>query len=138
MDDRKKLRKELDDIWREIIYLTYNYTCEICWEELTPVTCNAHHIIGRGNFNVRWDKDNGSLLCYYDHNIAKNAPHYDNEKYLIWLREHRPEGFYENLLRKSGEMGGANKCEISVLTQKKEQMQLELQSLRKLQISMKK
>jgi len=114
---RRKLENELDDLWREIIYLTYDFTCEMCGREMTPEECHAHHIIPRGNFNVRWDLGNGSLLCNYNHNEAPDAPHHDNEKYLEWLKVHRWKGHYERLLRKSGEKGGANKLEILELMQ---------------------
>jgi len=112
---RRKIEDELDDLWREIIYLQYNFTCEICGKKMSPEECHAHHIIFRSNFNTRWDLENGSLLCDYNHNHAPNAPHHDNEKYLEWLKDHRPEGHYEILLRKSGEKGGANKLNIMEL-----------------------
>lgn len=106
---RRKLEDELDDLWRSIIYLQYNFTCEICGKKMSPEECHSHHIIPRGNFNTRWLLENGSLLCNYNHNYAPNAPHYDNRKYLEWLKDHRPEGFYKRLERKAGEKGGANK-----------------------------
>lgn len=109
---RRKLEDELDDLWREIIYLEFNFTCEMCGLKMTPEECHAHHIIFRSNYNVRWDTRNGSLLCNYNHNEALNAPHRDNKKYLEWLKEHRPKGYYEILLRESGEKGGANKLDI--------------------------
>jgi len=127
---RRKIEDELDDLWREIIYLTYNFTCEICGLKMSPEECHAHHIIFRSNFNVRWDLANGSLLCNYNHNYAPNAPHYDNRKYLEWLKDHRPEGHYERLLRKSGEMGGANKLEILELMKLKDQLKYILKEIK--------
>jgi len=123
---RRKLENELDDLWREIIYLKYNFRCEMCGEKLEPNSwnCHAHHIIGRSNFNVRWDEENGSLLCNYNHNHAPNAPHHDNKKYLEWLKDHRPEGHYKRLLRKSGEKGGANKCTILELMQLRNRLRI--------------
>lgn len=108
---RRKIEDELDDLWREIIYLTYNFTCEMCGLKMSPEECHAHHIIFRNNYNTRWYLENGSLLCNYNHNEAPNAPHHDNNKYLEWLKDHRPTGHYEKLVRKSGEKGGANKLD---------------------------
>ena len=119
---RRKLEDELDDLWREIIYLKYDYICEMCGLKMTPEECHAHHIIPRGNFNVRWCLENGSLLCNYNHNAAENAPHHDNTKYLEWLKDHRWKGHYEKLLRKSGEKGGADKCTILELMQLRNQL----------------
>lgn len=114
---RSKVKDELDDLWREIIYMTYNFTCEICGKVMTPEECHAHHIIFRSNYNTRWDLANGSLLCDHNHNRALNAPHFDNKEYLEWLKVHRWRGHYEHLLRKSGEKGGTNKLTILELMQ---------------------
>lgn len=119
---RRKLEKELDDLWRSIIYLQYNFKCEICGKKMIPEECHSHHIIFRNNFNVRWDLENGSLLCNYNHNYAPNAPHHDNGKYLEWLKDHRPKGHYERLVRKSGEKGGADKLEILELMELRNQL----------------
>lgn len=119
---RRKLGDELDDLWRSIIYLQFNYICEICGKKITPEECHAHHIILRGNFNVRWDLENGSLLCNYNHNIAENAPHHDNNKYLEWLKDHRPEGHYKRLVRKSGEKGGADKKAVLELMELRDKL----------------
>ena len=121
---RRKLEKELDDLWREIIYLKYDYTCEMCGKKMTPEECHAHHIIPRGNFNVRWDLGNGSLLCNYNHNGAENAPHHDNVKYLEWLEEHRWNGHYKKLVRKAGEKGGADKQSILELIQLRDKLRI--------------
>lgn len=129
---RRKLEDELDDLWREIIYFQYNFTCEMCGKKMAPEECHAHHIIFRSNYNVRWDRKNGSLLCNYNHNEAPNAPHRDNKKYLEWLREHRWEGQYEELIRESGEKGGANKLEILELMQLRNQLKYIKGSLEKI------
>jgi len=121
--DRRQLHKELDDLWREIIYLKYNFTCEMCGEKMTPENCHAHHVIFRGNYNVRHDLENGSLLCNWNHNFAPNAPHHDNEKYIEWFNLHRPEGLYQKLLIKSNEKGGAKKLEITELLNLKKDLQ---------------
>lgn len=128
---RRKLEKELDDLWREIIYYQYGFACEMCGKKMTPEECHAHHIILRGNFNTRWDLENGSLLCNYNHNYAPNAPHYDNNKYLEWLNDHRPNGHYKKLLRKSGEKGGANKLTILELMALRDQLKCKLNEFRK-------
>ena len=127
--DRRQLHKELDDLWRNMIYLIYNYTCEICGEKMTPENCNAHHVIFRVNFNTRYDLENGSLLCNYNHNFAPNAPHYNNRKYLEWFNLHRPEGLYQKLLTKSNEKGGADKLQIMELLNLKKDLQFKLMEL---------
>ena len=128
---RRKLENELDDLWREIIYLIYNFTCEMCGLKMTPEECHAHHIVFRSNYNTRWDLANGSLLCNYNHNEAPNAPHRDNKKYLEWLKGHRWEGHYEILVRKAGEKGGANKLWLMELMQLRTQLKYTKKELEK-------
>jgi len=90
-----------------------------------------NHIIFRNNYNIRWDRENGSLLCNYNHNQAPNAPHHDNEKFIEWFKIHRPLGLYQKLLNKSGEKGGANKLEILELMQLRNQLKYIKGSLEK-------
>lgn len=126
---RRLLEIDLDELWKRIIYLTYNYTCEVCGKYFPPdpttgssTGAQAHHIISRGNFNVRWDPEDGSLLCRYDHTLSPNSPKRDKTGFINWLREHRREGLYEDLVKRAGESGGAKKRTIMELIELKEEL----------------
>lgn len=126
---RRLLEIDLDELWKKIIYLTYNYTCEVCGKFFPPdpitgssTGTQAHHIIGRGNFNVRWDPEDGSCLCGYDHKLSPNCPHRDKTGFLNWLSKHRREGLYEDLVKRAGESGGAKKRTILKLIELKEEL----------------
>jgi len=72
---RWKLSKQLDTLWAKAVKLRADNRCEI----VTDKRCqnvnglgkghglNAHHMIGRSNYNVRWDVNNGVALCVKHH-----------------------------------------------------------------------
>jgi GrpB-like predicted nucleotidyltransferase (UPF0157 family) len=52
---------------------------------------NPHHIIGRKNYTLRWDRRNGALLCSSHHVFARESTHQDPEWFHDWLEKHRKE-----------------------------------------------
>ena len=85
---KTNLKNKCDDLWKKIIHLK-GY-CEICG---TSYRLNAHHIIGRVNYNLRWDLRNGCLLCVNHHKYGKFAAHENPIWFLNWLKEHRSEDY---------------------------------------------
>ena len=65
---KKSIKKKLDVLWSKIIH--DRGACEVCG---APGK-NAHHIIGRINYALRWDLRNGCLLCIGCHFKAHNNP----------------------------------------------------------------
>jgi hypothetical protein len=57
--------KYLMQLWGLVIH-NRDKVCQWCGK--VEGKLDAHHIFGRISRNVRWDKDNGILLCYYCHN----------------------------------------------------------------------
>jgi len=77
---KKSLKKKMDALWSKII--RSRGSCEVC-----GTACqNAHHIIGRVNYNLRWDLRNGVALCVGCHFKAHNNP----IEFLDYLWEVRP------------------------------------------------
>ena len=63
-NDKKKLIGELDTLWRKIINIKWGHRCAVCRGAGTQ----AHHFFGKKACpSVRWNTDNGVLLCFYDH-----------------------------------------------------------------------
>jgi len=62
----KPIEKKLDGLWFRAVAKRANGNCEIC---CTPTEHPAHHIFGRGK-SVRWELDNGILLCFNCHTKA--------------------------------------------------------------------
>ena len=63
----KRLKKQCDDLWSEIVKLKAGYVCEKCGKGKPDVVLNSHHIITRKIYSTRWLIENGVCLCYRDH-----------------------------------------------------------------------
>jgi len=85
----KTLRDRCDDLWRKII--KRKGRCDKCGSRYG---LEAHHVIGRGNNNLRWDLRNGICLCLECHDQQKAKP----KKFLKWFEQRRPDD-YEYLLK---------------------------------------
>jgi len=78
--------KKLDKKWSELI--RSKGQCEICGK---TESLNAHHIIGRRNYTLRWARQNGCCLCAGHHTFARQSAHQDPEWFHDWLEENRHE-----------------------------------------------
>lgn len=86
----KKLEiKKLDKLWREAIHAR-DGKCQVC--ESTSAL-NAHHVIGRRNHSVRWDLDNGILLCAGCHTFKNLSAHQDPLWFSDWFIKHFSERY---------------------------------------------
>jgi 5-methylcytosine-specific restriction endonuclease McrA len=68
--DRKKTRKQLDDLWAIKVKDRDFHRCHLCYHKGT----DAHHIFekARGD-SVRWDLNNGITLCRECHAWVHNG-----------------------------------------------------------------
>jgi hypothetical protein len=64
----KPIIKILDSLWFAIQRIRFGGICKICGKRTSEP---AHHIFGRG-LSVRWEIDNGILLCRECHIKAHN------------------------------------------------------------------
>lgn len=73
---KKSLDKECLKLWQEVIKKRANYICEypLCRKS---ENLNAHHIITRSNYAVRYDTDNGICLCSGHHSMLTCSAHKD-------------------------------------------------------------
>ena len=94
---RKTLMNKCDDKWRAIIHTKVK--CERC---PNPGT-DAHHVIGRKNFNLRWDIRNGCLLCASCHEFGKFSAKNDPLGFADWFMTSRPEDYFY-LMQKKNEL----------------------------------
>ncbi len=86
-----RMVRDLDRLWRRAILTRAGGICELCGAPHggqasggEPVWVQACHIIGRGDWAVRWDARNGVAgcqRCHYDPNI------------MIWLGETDPRRY---------------------------------------------
>ena len=85
---KTNLRKKADELWRKIIHLK-NY-CEVCG---ISSYLNAHHIISRSNYNLRWEVRNGCLLCPAHHKFGNPSAHGNPIWFISWIKKYRPEDY---------------------------------------------
>ena len=88
----KLLKRKSDVLWSQIIKRV-GY-CEICGG---TNSLNAHHIISRSHYALRYDIDNGICLCAGCHRFNKNSAHNNPVYFMDWFKTKHPER-YEYLL----------------------------------------
>ena len=82
----KRLKKQCDDLWSEIVKLKAGYKCEKCGKGKPDVVLNSHHIITRERKSTRWHVSNGVCLCFHDHFYWA---HVDTEGFREWCQKIR-------------------------------------------------
>ena len=80
---RKTLRKECDDLWSAAVKKRAGYKCERCGK---TKYLQAHHIIPRTNYALRYDLENGVALCRACHLYWA---HKDVIAFTMWIRDKR-------------------------------------------------
>jgi len=78
---------KLDKLWRIAIHERDNEICQVCGNTGN----NAHHVIGRRNRTLRWDLENGIILCPLHHTFGRESAHQDPLWFAKWFEEHYPE-----------------------------------------------
>ena len=120
---RWTLKKRLDVLWAKAVKLLAQNRCEI----VTNKRCqnvngfgkghglNAHHIIGRSNFNVRWDVNNGVALCVKHHVFSIWSAHKNPFWFLQKMIQLRGETWYKTLQAKALRNNGVTKYTMEEL-----------------------
>lgn len=94
---RSTLKNKCDALYRKIIHA--KIYCEKCGNFGT----DTHHVIGRGNYNLRWDIRNGCLLCASCHEFDKNSAKNNPLDFAKWFETTRPDD-YDYLMSKKNEL----------------------------------
>lgn len=90
----KKAKKELDILWSKAIR-NRDENCQRCG---SIGTLQAAHIFSRGNLTTRWDKTNGTTLCYACHiHWAHRRP----VEFTLWIVERLGEVPFNALRKKA-------------------------------------
>ena len=85
----KGLTKKLDDTWSLLVRFRARDKCEVCGSK----SIQAHHIISRGNWRLRWEVRNGVALCEKHHKFDRHmSAHLNPLWFNEWLEEnHKKE-----------------------------------------------
>ena len=87
--NKKHIKKEMSNLW-SLIIRSKGY-CEIC---LNPFgRLNAHHIIGKRNYNLRWDLRNGLCCCVNCHKLSDGSIHDNPITFIKWFKAARPDDY---------------------------------------------
>ncbi|TET08482.1 MAG: hypothetical protein E3J83_03285 [Candidatus Atribacteria bacterium] len=117
------LKKRLDVLWAQAVKVIAQNRCEI----VTDKRCqnvnglgkghglNAHHLIGRSNFNVRWDVDNGVALCVKHHVFSIWSAHKNPFWFLQKMIDIRGKAWYTMIQDRALKNGGIAKHSMEEL-----------------------
>lgn len=79
----KKPFQICDALWAEAVKKKAGYVCEYCGAEKS---LQAHHIISRVHWPIRYDLENGVCLCRYHHLFWA---HREALEFLEWIKDKR-------------------------------------------------
>ena len=69
--DRKKLEKKLEELWKQAVKKKWGNWCSIC---SSSANLHVHHFVHRSKSNnLRYDVENGVVLCARDHLSLHNG-----------------------------------------------------------------
>lgn len=94
---RTKLRKACDNAWSAYIH-TRDMVCQKCGSNKL---LSAHHIIHRVHLSLRWEEENGILLCFHCH---IQVAHKDPTLFTDWLVGFKGKEFVDDLIFRSSQL----------------------------------
>ena len=94
--DKKRVKRELDQLWRDVVILKAGGQCEVCG---TEKNVQAHHMYSRTFITTRFDHKNGVALCPLHHTLGRFSAHKNGIWFTKWLKENRKEDLEEMTLK---------------------------------------
>jgi predicted nucleic acid-binding Zn ribbon protein len=91
-------KSALDSLWAKLIKLRAGNKCEICNKTEKLV---SHHFIGRRNYSVRWNLNNGVCLCNYHHYLSNCSAHQNPVWFIFEMKQKRGEKWLNELMKES-------------------------------------
>ena len=95
----KQLKKECNNLWREICFKRAGYKSELSGKEGRQIggshIIQVHHIVGKGNYRVRFELENGIVLTQWEH--IKGIHGGQSEAYRAKIKEVRGNDIYDRL-----------------------------------------
>ena len=88
VSERRKIIKEIDQLFRQVIRVRDDWTCIKCRRKYKPnisprtgelvnslMTTSHFFSVGRGQFSVRWNEDDCDAMCLFCHMKVENHKH---------------------------------------------------------------
>ena len=99
--DRKRLKKQLDELWAELVKKRAGYKCERSGK---TGYLNSHHVFSRSNLSVRWNLDNGVCLNAGRHTLQTDSAHKNPIEFIEWIKDKRGIEWYEEMRTKANQV----------------------------------
>jgi hypothetical protein len=88
MKTRKSLEKKATRLWGQAVHQRDEERCQVCGSS----PAQAHHLVGRRNYRLRFEPDNGILLCPKHHTFdSKFSAHQTPTIFGEWFESKYPE-----------------------------------------------
>lgn len=88
---------KLDKLWSEIVKTKAGNKCENCGKTFC---LNSHHYLGRRDYKLRWNLDNGFCLCSGCHTFSSVfSAHQTPHLFCEWARNKRGIEWENNLTK---------------------------------------
>lgn len=88
---KKTIEKEKHKKWREKVLERDNHKCQICKKKDGKL--DVHHIIPKQFKEVRYDVQNGIVLCFRHHKMGRFSVHQNAVFFSVWLRVNRRQQY---------------------------------------------
>jgi len=93
---KKWKEREALKSWRNQVLIRDKEVCQICKNK--PNKPHVHHIIPRQVKELKYDINNGIVLCFYHHKVGVQSPHLNSLWFTMWIRKNKPSQ-YKYLMR---------------------------------------
>jgi len=110
--ERQKLIKANDDLFREIIRIRDNWTCQRTGIKLNKNNADCAHLFSRDYKRIRWDESNACLLRK---GIHKNWAHVKYEEFRDWFIQRIGQDEFNRLKLRSRVRGTIYTHELKVI-----------------------
>lgn len=95
----------LDRLWSKAVKVIRGGKCEYCGATSNNTQIDAHHIYGRRNYGVRFEVDNGVVLCANHHEFSTEfSAHQTPLEFTEWIKTKRSKDLIDTLKCKANKI----------------------------------
>ena len=113
--------KELDKLWADCVKARDGHICvysQDIHKKIELEGLNAHHILKKGNYRIRYELDNGITITKGIHFYVAHGPGCRPKQFEEWALARLPKARREKLLMFQHALGGTNKSALKIYLQK--------------------
>lgn len=91
LEPKTRIRRRLAKLWSETVRRQGGDRCAVCGRSGLDTKLDAHHIEARACRPLRYDPQNGILLCPSHHKFGLDSFHRSPVWSMAWLRHNMPD-----------------------------------------------